>query len=184
MHIKYKINPDMAIFGKTISNGFPMAAIIGIEDVMEAAQKTFISSAYFTDRIGPATSLQTLQIHQEFDVGSYVYEVGKKAQITWREISNSYNLNLNIGGIPGLSNFSFKKNNPELMTLFIQKMLDKGFLVTNQFYPTLAHKDNHMELYFDAFDAVMKEIKLDIDDNNFMQKLRGPVKHTGFSRLV
>ena len=108
----------------------------------------------------------------------------KKAQKHWREISNSYNLNLNIGGIPGLSNFSFEKYNAELMTLFIQSMLDKGFLVANQFYPTLAHKEDHMELYFDAFDAVMKEIKLNIDDNNFIHNLRGPVKHTGFSRLL
>ena len=184
MHMKYKIKPDMAIFGKTISNGFPMAAIIGTNNVMEAAQKTFISSAYFTDRIGPATALKTLNIHREIDAGGYVTNIGKNVQQKWKEIASSYSLHLNIGGIPGLSNFSFEKNNAELMTLFIQKMLDKGFLVTNQFYPTYAHKEDHLNQYFDAFDIVMKDIKKNIDENTFMENLRGPVKHTGFSRLL
>jgi len=184
IHIKYNLNPDISIFGKTISNGFPMAAIIGKSSIMEAAQSTFISSAYFTDRIGPATAIKTLKIHKEKDVGSIVTEIGKNIQKSWIEISDNYDLDIDVGGIPALSHFSFKKSNPELMTLFIQKMLDKGFLVTNQFYPTIAHDKIKINKYLDAFNLTFKEIRKIIQEDTLLEKIRGPIKHMGFSRLI
>jgi len=45
------IYPDIAVFGKTIANGFAMGAIIGRKKVMQNATKTFISSAFWTERI-------------------------------------------------------------------------------------------------------------------------------------
>ena len=39
--------PDMAMFGKALSNGYAIAAVIGRESVMEAAQSTFISSTFW-----------------------------------------------------------------------------------------------------------------------------------------
>jgi glutamate-1-semialdehyde aminotransferase len=57
-HLNYKVNPDMAVFAKAMSNGHPMAAIIGKADVMQAAQNTFISSTYWTERIGPVAALR------------------------------------------------------------------------------------------------------------------------------
>src|SRR3989338_2513689 len=55
------IEPDMAVFAKAMSNGFPMAAIIGKRNVMEKAQETFISSTYWTERIGPVSALATVK---------------------------------------------------------------------------------------------------------------------------
>ena len=184
MHMKYGIEPDIAIFGKTISNGFPMAAIIGVDTVMEAAQNTFISSAYFTDRIGPASALKTLQIHREINAGQVVSEMGKFVQMQWALISKSHGINLSIGGIPALSHFAFDSHNPELMTLFIQKMLDKGFLVTNQFYPTIAHEKMHLNKYIEAFDSAFSDIAKSVDSGTFLKDIRGPIKHMGFSRLL
>src|SRR3989344_89435 len=51
-HLKYGVDPDMAVFAKAMSNGHPMAAIVGTRDVMQSAQLSFISSTYWTDRIG------------------------------------------------------------------------------------------------------------------------------------
>ena len=59
VHLKYGVNPDIAVFAKGISNGFPMAAIIGRKKVMQSAQTTFISSTYWTERIGPTAAVAT-----------------------------------------------------------------------------------------------------------------------------
>ncbi len=60
-HLLYGVNPDIAVFAKTISNGFPMGAVIGNELTMEAAQKSFISSAYWTEGVGPAASVACIE---------------------------------------------------------------------------------------------------------------------------
>ena len=36
--------PDLAAFGKAMANGFPLAAVVGHRDLMDAARKTWISS--------------------------------------------------------------------------------------------------------------------------------------------
>ena len=52
LHLKLKVNPDLAIFGKSIGNGYPISAIIGRKKIMQVAQETFISSTMWTDRLG------------------------------------------------------------------------------------------------------------------------------------
>ena len=65
VHKEIGINPDMAAFGKTISNGVPMAALIGKKEIMENAKKTFISSTNWSERLGPATAVKFLKKHKE-----------------------------------------------------------------------------------------------------------------------
>ena len=48
-HLLRGVTPDIAVFAKAMSNGFPMGAIIGKREVMEAAQTSFISR-YILDR--------------------------------------------------------------------------------------------------------------------------------------
>ena len=49
LHKFYKINPDIAIFEKALGNGYAINAIIGREQVMRSAEKTFISSTFWTE---------------------------------------------------------------------------------------------------------------------------------------
>ena len=55
---KFNVEPDMVMFGKTIGNGYALTAVLGRRPVMEAAQKTFISSTFWTERIGPTAALR------------------------------------------------------------------------------------------------------------------------------
>ena len=60
LHKKYNVNPDMAIFGKALGNGYAITSVIGKRNIMDAAQSTFISST-FDERIGPIAALETLK---------------------------------------------------------------------------------------------------------------------------
>ena len=53
-HLNLDITPDIAVFSKALGNGYPIGAIIGITKVMDIVQDTFISSTYWTERIGPS----------------------------------------------------------------------------------------------------------------------------------
>ena len=57
LHKKYGVEPDMAMFGKALGNGYAITATIGRREIMEAAQCTFISSTFWTERIGPTAAL-------------------------------------------------------------------------------------------------------------------------------
>ena len=78
IHKQLGVNPDIAIFGKTIANGIAMGAIIGKKKVMKLSTKTFISSAFWTERLVPACALAFIKKHKRLNLGSTLSEKGKK----------------------------------------------------------------------------------------------------------
>ena len=60
VHKKYNVIPDLCMFGKALGNGYAITAVIGKEEIMQSAQDTFISSTFWTERIGPTAGIATL----------------------------------------------------------------------------------------------------------------------------
>ena len=184
-HLKFKVYPDICVFAKALSNGYPMAAIIGRKEVMRAAQDTFISSTYWTERIGPVSSLATIDRLKTNRVPQHLIKIGKKVQAGWRHLSKKHNLTITISGIYPLSHFSFDyQNHLVLKTLFSQEMLVKGFLATTVFYASYAHRESHIEKYLKAVDKTFSLIAKSIKEGKPEKYLKGPVCHSGFRRLT
>jgi glutamate-1-semialdehyde aminotransferase len=184
-HLLYGIEPEIAVFAKAISNGYPMAAIIGKENVMQEAQKTFISSTYWTERIGPAAALATIRKHQRCDVPKHLDGVGASVMNGWREAGQAIGLQIEVGGIAPLAHFAFMQGkSQEARTLFTQLMLERGFLATSAFYATFSHRDQHVQNYLEAVKEVFQLIASALEDDTVVTKLKGPVAHSGFRRLT
>lgn len=185
VHLLYGVTPDIAVFAKGISNGYPMAAVIGVEDVMQAAQDTFISSTYWTEKIGPVAALAMIRKHQRCNVSEHLIKIGKHIQSGWKEAADRHGLKINIIGIPPLGHFSFEyENSQAVRTLFTQMMLQKGFLATNAFYASYAHQESHVESYLSAVDETFALIAKAIERGEVEKLLDGPVAHSGFYRLT
>jgi len=184
-HLNLGIEPDMAIFGKGISNGYPLTAIIGRREIMELAQDTFISSTFWTERIGPVAAIASIKKMIKNNVPAHLDKVGKTVQSGWKKAASKYNLNISIGGILPLSHFSFNyENNLAVKTLFTQLMLDKGYLATTAMYASYAHKDSDISGYLEAVNESFETISKAIESNSVEKLLRGPVCHSGFKRLT
>lgn len=184
-HLLFNVTPDIAVFSKALSNGYPMAAIIGNGDIMQAAQDSFISSTYWTERIGPAAALATIRKHKRFNVAEHLVKTGKFIQAGWKSAAERHRLRCVVTGIPPLAHFTFDYENRQAMrTLFTQEMLQKGFLATDAFYPSYAHKDSHLKNYLTALDETFSFISRANEQNRVGELLKGPVAHSGFQRLT
>jgi glutamate-1-semialdehyde 2,1-aminomutase len=184
-HLRYGIAPDIAVFAKAISNGYPMAAIIGKPEVMQAAQTSFISSTYWTERIGPAAALATIRKHQRCGVPKQLIESGTRIQAGWREAADRAGVPITVSGMPPLANFTFDAPNPQaLRTFFTQRMLERGFLAATAFYATWAHTSSHIDDYLAAARDIFVELARAVAAGDVETRLKGPVAHSGFSRLA
>ncbi len=184
-HLVLDVGPDMAVFAKAISNGYPMAAIIGKEFVMEAAQSTFISSTYWTERIGPAAALAMIRKHRECDVSKHLIRIGHAVQDGWCAAAKRAELSIQVGGMFPLSHFAIEHEESQAAhTFFTQVMLEKGFLASRGFYATYAHRDEHVASYLTAVGEAFIMITEALKSKNLMSKLKGPVAHSGFKRLT
>jgi glutamate-1-semialdehyde aminotransferase len=182
---KYGVEPDMAMYGKTIGNGYALTAVVGKRSVMEAAQKTFISSTFWTERIGPTAALATLKVMEQTKSWETITEQGKKMQNGWSDLANKHEVDITINGIPSLSTYSFNSDHGmEYKTFVTQEMLKKGFLASTNFYACTAHTDDKIAAYFDALDDVYHTISQCEKGNKIISELlEGPVCHSGFKRL-
>ena len=184
LHLLYDINPDIAIFAKAISNGYPMGAIIGKKEVMNCAQDTFISSTYWTEDIGFTAAIATIEKHQRLDVGNHIKELGEYFQKKLKVISNEVGINLIISGLPCFSTFVFDyKNSMEIKTLYIQMMLERDIIAKNCLYLSYAHKKDDIDFYLENIKDIFMKLKKIIDNDEVLQKLKGTVTHCGFKRL-
>jgi len=180
-HLVLGLHPDMAVFAKGMSNGYAMAAVIGKKKFMDAAQDTFISSTYWTEGIGPAAALATIKKMLKYKVQDQMVACGKEVQAGWKVSLNKYNLDAHVGSIYPMSHFDFKEKPLVYKTLFSQEMLKKGFLATNAYYASFAHKEKHIKAYLKACDEVFAYFAK-IKDNP-EKYLEGPVCQSGFKRL-
>lgn len=184
IHLDYDVEPDMAMFGKTLGNGYAITSVLGKEKVMQAAQSSFISSSFWTERIGFKAALKTLEVMEESQSWVKISKTGESIGKLWQELGEKHELEIEVFGIPALN--KFKINSPNWMkykTLISQEMLKKGFLAANIVYVTLAHTDIILEQYGKALDEVFAQIAKCENGSSIDDMLETPICHTEFLRL-
>lgn len=184
LHKMYEVEPDMAMFGKALGNGYAITATIGRREIMEAAQSTFISSTFWTERIGPTAALKTLEVMEREQTWETITQTGLAIRNRWQQLADKHGLQVEHWGLPALTGYTFKSTNSlAYKTLITQEMLLKGFLAGNSVYVSTAHTPQIVDAYFEALDPLFGLVRECEDGKNVMSMLNGPVCHGGFKRL-
>ncbi|MDA7810728.1 aminotransferase class III-fold pyridoxal phosphate-dependent enzyme [Candidatus Pelagibacter sp.] len=184
LHKYYKVNPDIAVFGKALGNGYAITAVIGKKNIMNFAQDTFISSTFWTERIGPTAALKTLEVMKKTKSWEKITKIGEEIQESWKKIAEKNGLDINISGQPAISSFSFNsKNNLKYKTLITQEFLKKNILATNLLFISTAHKKENIDLYLYHLDKIFKLIAKCEDGLNINDLLKTRVCYKGFRRI-
>jgi glutamate-1-semialdehyde aminotransferase len=184
-HLSLGINPDIAVFGKAMSNGFAMGAIIGKKEVMDIAEQSFISSTYWSDKIGLVSAISTIEFIKKNNVVPYINELGKIVQDGWANSAREHNIDIKISGIYPLGHFSFEyKEAMIIKTIFTKMMLKRSILATNAFYASFSQTKEDIDIYLKSFDEVFEILSKYIQSNNIKQYLDTPTCHSGFERLT
>ena len=184
LHKKYGVEPDMAMFGKALGNGYAITATIGRREIMEAAQCTFISSTFWTERIGPTAALKTLEVMERLKSWETITATGLKIRKGWQELADRHGLGISHWGLPSLTGFTF--NSPHALaykSLITQEMMTKGYLAGNSVYVCIDHSPEVLEEFFEALNPIFGLIKECEEGRDVRSLLKGPVCHGGFKRL-
>lgn len=185
VHQTLGVDPDVGVFGKALGNGFPISAIIGKRAVMEAAQDTFVSSTFWTERTGFVAALATLAKIEKENVPRRLIHFGERINAGWRKLASQSGVNVNIGGIPPLTHISFvDEGQMVLQTLYAQEMLKKGYLLGAAVYATHAYTDDIVDKFIDDSAGVFMLIAEAVRKGNARTLLQGQPIQTGFRRLT
>ena len=184
LHKKYNVDPDMAIFGKTLGNGYAITAVIGKREIMEYAQETFISSTFWTERIGPTAALETLKIMRETKSWEYVTSLGKYLKNVWLDLARKHNLDICFNGIYPLISYQIKSDNfLKYKTYITQEMLKNGYLASTTCYLSTAHNKKIIDDYSVHLDRIFSKIsKCENGLNDINKLLETEVSHSTFQK--
>ncbi len=185
MHMLYDIHPDIVVLGKAMGNGHPIAAVVGRKNVMDAAQGSFISSTYWTERVGFAAALEVIRQYESLKVPSAICQKGKTVKAELGKIFSELDLKIEMGGLDPVPTMLIREEQPLLIkTLFTQEMLKKGYLASNLVYMSLFHSEQILKKYFKDAYRTFGRISRWKSQGILEKKLQGPVCHSGFKRLA
>ena len=184
LHKLYDVEPDVAMFGKALGNGYAVTAVLGKREVMQAAEKSFISSTFWTERIGSSAALATLKAMDKEKSWEKITSMGEEINKEWIKLSQEYELPITISGLTALTTFTFKsKNALAYKTLITQEMLKKGYLAATAVYVCTAHTPEIIKTYLENLKPLFQTIKECEEGRDIMTLLEGPIAHGGFKRL-
>jgi glutamate-1-semialdehyde 2,1-aminomutase len=185
LHKLININPDMAVFGKALGNGYAITAVLGKDSIMESAKTSFISSTFWTDRIGPVAAIKTLEIMEREKSWEKISYLGNKIFVIWKKLAKKHNLSINITGLPSLAKFSFNSKNSQAYKTFItQEMLKYKFLAANGVYLSTSHNEKILKKYSNYLDEIFYKIsECEKGNISILDILIYPISQIPFSRL-
>ena len=168
-----------------MGNGYAINAVVGRTEVMQAAQDTFISSTFWTERIGPTAALKALEVMQREDATKRIDAIGRRVLSIWDELGRRNDLSVRTSGLPSLATFSIDGFDPILVKTFVtQEMLKRGFIAGTALYSSIAHTDDVLEQYGNSLDEVFAAIRRFGDDVALRDALDGGPAQSGFQRLA
>ncbi len=169
---KTGINPDISLFGKSIGNGYPITALVGKDEVMSSCKETFMSSTFWSDRIGPTAGIATLKEMERIKSWEIISKIGNKIKKIWKKLSLNHKLDISIQGISSLPNFYFKNRNNLIYKSYItQEMLKKNILATMSIYVCIDHTEKILSNYYDNLNNIFYNISQSNTNNGVLNKL-------------
>ncbi len=181
------IEPDLIVYAKAMSNGFPFGTVIGREAIMQAADGSFISSSYWTDGVGPAAALAVLEKVQRLKVQESVWHQGGILQAGLQALAAAHPVcRLLVGGMPATPtmNFDLGADAPLAQALYVRKMRARGFLVSSYYFVMLAHDEGKIRQLLAAAGETMQEIAALITAGRLAEEAGVPRGQRGFTRLA
>jgi glutamate-1-semialdehyde 2,1-aminomutase len=75
---RWGVRPDLAVLGKALANGFPLAVVGGRTDLMQGASRTWISSTLATESVALAAARATIEVFKKEQVCAHLHRVGTR----------------------------------------------------------------------------------------------------------
>lgn len=187
VHATLGVNPDIAVYGKALGNGYPIAAVVGKTPVMDYAQETFISSTFWTERVGFTAALKAIQVMEKTRVHEKMIAQGRCISAMWKETAARYSMAIHTeDGMPPHVHLVIE-DDPDLAahTLLTQEMLRLGYLYAPSMRCNLAYTDSILEGFAEATDKAFSIVGEAINDGNVESLLlASSPASTGFKRLT
>jgi glutamate-1-semialdehyde aminotransferase len=177
----FNIIPDLAVFAKGVSNGYPLSILTGKKYLMRQFEDEtcFLSSSYATEKASLNAALKTIEILEKDKVIEHNWKIGGLLKEGIKKIIDELNIGefIKIVGYPPMSHFiitdfgGFTVN--EIKSFMQGECAKRGVLFVGYHHICFAHKDGHAEHTLKTYKEVFAHLKSAIKDKSLKNKIPG-----------
>jgi glutamate-1-semialdehyde 2,1-aminomutase len=156
---RYRIDPDLVVLGKALANGFPLAAVGGRREVMEAARRTWISSTLASEMVALAAATATVEVMVREQVPRQLQVRGRRLQEGLEELTERHPALIQaVAGVPEMCYLQF--SDETIGALVARSAAGLGLLWKRGAYNfvSLAHDDAAVDRAVELLDAACDEV--------------------------
>ncbi len=158
------LKPDMTTVSKGLSNGWPVAAVIGRRDVMEHAAGMHLSATYHGDTAAMAAALTTLRIVDQRGVADHVWALGQRLIDGLNTVARELEVPASSYGepFPPMPFLRFEHPDPQtndaLRTAFYEAMFERGVLLhpRHMWFISAAHQHSDIDTTLEHARSAMR----------------------------
>ena len=182
IHKKYKVYPDMAMFSKSIGNGYPITVLAGRSEYLNESFNTFVSSTYWSERIGPTAALATINEMERLKSWKLIVNKGNYIKNKIFKLSKKYKINLKLNDSLSIINFkiSGKYDHIVYKNYISQEMLKKNFICNDTIYVSVAHTKQIINKYLKEIELIFKKISIYEKKEVLFSKLEQDISNVNF----
>jgi glutamate-1-semialdehyde 2,1-aminomutase len=178
---RFGVTPDLASFGKALSNGFPLSAIAGRADIMQLLDRVFISVTHGGEALSLAAAKATLAKIAREPVIETLNRHGARAMSEIRGLIEKHDV-VDFVGLSGHSSYwflTFRDAPPysmlQIQSLFMQEVFARGILALDKHWMSYAHNDNDIDTLVDVYDEVFGILATAVREGRLEQLMRGEI---------
>lgn len=139
------VTPDLAVFAKALSNGYPMGAVVGRREFMEPASRMFISSLYWSDTVGITAALTTIRELRRRNGVAHIAHLTELLQEGLNAAAEEVGVPVRCFGTRAHLNLQFQVEGrlarKQAITLYIQEMAKRGIIATTGIFVGCSHTE-------------------------------------------
>ena len=154
----FGIHPDLLVLSKAMANGYPIAAVLGTEDLRDAASTVFVSGTFWG--YGPSLAAALATLDELAAPGAYDVLAGLGRRLTdgLTSLARDVGLELVVTGAPALPHVRFAEDERfDVACAFATELAARGTLIhpTHNWFLSLAHTPGDIDRTLDhAADAL------------------------------
>ncbi len=171
LYKKIGLKPDIVIYGKALGNGYAISSIVGKKKYLEQANKAFISSTAWTEKVGFSAAIQTIKVLKKKNFNQ-IKNLSNLIKKDWIFYAKKHGIKITTNNYSSIPSFYFNhgNKNDELYTLYTDFFLQKGILATNSIYLSFAHSKKNITKFRSSLDIVFWRLKKYLNSKKKMSK--------------
>lgn len=172
--------PDLACFGKALSAGMPLSALVGKREVMQSSLQAVYMPTFRGEVYSLAAAEAALKIYQSQDVAGKIHDFGTTLIESINLLSRELNVQGEMIGVPFRMIYRFNESDVRqqslMRTLLQQVLLQRGIITFKGFMlPSIAHGEMEMKKTISAFREALIQVQEVSSEQTFVRHLDIPL---------